>query len=1062
MKSIESLSFRLFLLIISFNGYAQINIDYPLERSVVQRDNENNATVYINGNYTKLVDQVEARLVPINGGKDTGWQMIQIHPTGGFFSGKLVASGGWYRLEVRGIKDGNEIGSARVERVGIGEVFIIAGQSNAQGFHNFGAAGASDDRVNCVNTNNNTAFTKNGLDYPSFSHLDANSNIAPRGQSSWAWGKLGDQLTARLGVPILFFNVAFEGTLVGSWRQSITSTAYSPYVPLPYEPSGMPFVNLRWVMQYYVPMTGLRAVLWEQGEADNLFANNPSFSIGTATYADDLKSIIDANRNESGKNVSWMVALTSYDNTRGVNNSIREGQKQVIKNTSNVFEGPDTDVIQIPRNNTLNAGDGVHFYGSGLSQLANAWFNKLDDAFFGNSLPQTAQGVLRVDVACTGNNAVRLAMDVIGHNSFSWSNGQGGDNITVGNGSYRASARDEHGNLLFSPLININQEIVPQKPTISLEGSNPVCLGNSATLVSSISDNISWNTGSTSQRLAVTASGGYTITSNSIYGCQNTSNSYAVSVINSPLPAKPTVTAAGVTTFCEGGEVELQAQVEGQARWSNGANVATIKVNTTGNFTVRALDAAGCYSPESDAVTVKVNSLPSKPQIALNGNRIFCEGEKLDLTSNYASGNIWSNGSTATTISVTTTGTYTLKQKDGNGCEAVSDIIEAKVNPLPPSPTINALRPTSFCERDYTLLQSSQAHIYIWSNGSNNPEISTKESGEFTVSAKDANGCISKPSAVTKVTKNPLPARPIITALGSTTFCENLFVEIQATEATGYLWSNGEATRTVKINNAGLFSVRSFNEFQCYSDPSNNISTSTLSLPNPPQIESLGATTFCEGGEVTLLANNADVYWNNGLQGSQIKVTNTGDYTATTLNSQGCYSHHSNVLNVDVKPKPATPMINKEGVYTLYAENSLASGMYIWEYNGTAISSNTNSIKAVKSGSYQVKNTLKYDNLICSSDFSESYNFNIGSNPKEIVVYPNPVSIDKITIEALTDLLNVTVQIIDINGRVQKNVIVDNFDTQQYIDIKSLPSGVYFVKIMAKGLKETQRIVVAH
>ena len=40
-------------------------------------------------------------------------------------------AGGWYRLEVRALKDGKEIGSAVVDHVGVGEVFVGAGQSNS-------------------------------------------------------------------------------------------------------------------------------------------------------------------------------------------------------------------------------------------------------------------------------------------------------------------------------------------------------------------------------------------------------------------------------------------------------------------------------------------------------------------------------------------------------------------------------------------------------------------------------------------------------------------------------------------------------------------------------------------------------------------------------------------------------------------------------------------------------------------------------------------------------------------------------------------------------------------
>ena len=42
-----------------------------------------------------------------------------------------VAAGGWYRLEVRATSGGKPVAQACVGHVGVGEVFVVAGQSNA-------------------------------------------------------------------------------------------------------------------------------------------------------------------------------------------------------------------------------------------------------------------------------------------------------------------------------------------------------------------------------------------------------------------------------------------------------------------------------------------------------------------------------------------------------------------------------------------------------------------------------------------------------------------------------------------------------------------------------------------------------------------------------------------------------------------------------------------------------------------------------------------------------------------------------------------------------------------
>ncbi|QGQ93978.1 hypothetical protein EHS13_03175 [Paenibacillus psychroresistens] len=78
--------------------------------------------------------KLEARtlLFPDAYGIAVDWQQLEVQWEGdNFHAGLIVPAGGWYRLEVR-YTDGAEIPTSctsYVEPVGVGEVFIIAGQS---------------------------------------------------------------------------------------------------------------------------------------------------------------------------------------------------------------------------------------------------------------------------------------------------------------------------------------------------------------------------------------------------------------------------------------------------------------------------------------------------------------------------------------------------------------------------------------------------------------------------------------------------------------------------------------------------------------------------------------------------------------------------------------------------------------------------------------------------------------------------------------------------------------------------------------------------------------------
>jgi hypothetical protein len=1031
-------------------SFAEIKIKFPSERAVFQRDKNNTATVYILGIYTRVIDRVEAKMTPINGGDLVDWTTIQSNVQGGSYSGSLQVHGGWYRLEIRGWKGDQLVDTQQLERVGVGEVFMVGGQSNGEGYFDHGSSRADDDRVSCIDYDN-ISNGNTDLPYPQFTHLEANSRISPRGQSSWSWGRLGDVLSRRLGVPILFYNVAWYGSAMKNWRESLnggtTTSVYDSNAQ--FLPGGSPYSTMKSALKFYVPITGIRGVLWLQGEADN------DINTSTDTYFNDLKTVIEKTRNDSGKNLSWMVSLTSYNSINGFDSQVIEGQKRVINSVSNVFEGPNTDAIQIPR------VDGTHFQDAGLSLLGEAWGDKLNDDFFSRSEPFKGVKPLEIKITCGGNNTVNLSFNGDGYNSFSWNNGQNSNNIQVGNGSYRAYARDNAGNTIVSPEIEIYETIQPPQANISIQGSNPICRGNSSTLISSISDGIRWNTGQEGDRITINTAGDYNVSIKNVYGCESSSAKVSISIIDSPLPDKPTISASGATVFCDGGEVKLTSSSKVKSVWNNGSTDGTISVRSSGDFKVMALDDKGCYSPESDVQNVKVNPLPARPVISLNRSATFCANEEVVMTSSYDSGNTWSTNASSKSITVNTTGSYNLKQTDVNGCMSTSDAVNVKVNPLPPTPAITALRPATFCERDYTVLQSSDAYSYVWSNGSNNREIEVRESGDFTISSRDANGCTSIPSAALKVTRNPLPSRPVITADGPTTFCADLSVNLSSDTAPGYLWSNGATSKTINITTAGSFFVQKISEFNCFSDPSNSVGTQTLALPPSPSVRALGATVFCDGNSVNLVATNGDLFfWSNGVENDTVNILKSGEYAARIRDNAGCYSPYSDKIVVDAKPNPAKPDIIKTGIYTLQSQNNISAGKYIWKINSTVLQDTTAVIKANQTGAYTVSNSVVYSAaLTCTSPFSEPFALFVDAND-QFVAYPNPSTNGKIILETLQNLSNVNIQIIDLKGIVYKNFKVNSFKFPYSIDLSELSNGLYLIRLNSNGLNQVKKMVL--
>ncbi|MFN8345657.1 MAG: sialate O-acetylesterase [Spirosomataceae bacterium] len=876
--------------------YGQINITFPTGRIVFQRDNLGNGTIYITGQYSQNIDRIEARVIPMNPGQgeQTDWRTIQQNPQGGFYSGNLSARGGWYELQVRGISNGNPISTAELQRVGIGEVFLIAGQSNAQGFFNYGAPGPGDDRVNCVNYRNGTNQNLD-LPTPSFVKMSDNSDISPRGLSAWCWGRLGDMLASRLNVPILFYNAAWEGTASKNWSETVDGgTTGSIYINENY-PVGQPYANLRMALNYYASVTGLRAVLWHQGEADN------QLNTSAGVYASNLQKIINKSRQHYGKTIGWMVARVSYYSNKR-SQEVINGQNQAVLSNQSVFFGPNTDDIQIPR------PDGVHFQNGGLNDAANAWNGALDDNFFNSCFPQTGN-FPSFSVSCVGEN--QLNINVQGtFTSVQWNNGVNGPSGNFGPGNYQATIRDAAGNVYRSPFINVPNDIQSSPVNITVDGKLPLCQGSSIGLISSSNVDNHWNTGSTDKRIEVSAAGTYTVSTKNLYGC-STNAAVTVTTVTSPPPAKPTISASGSLSFCQGGSVELSSSSATEYRWSTGDRGQTVTARNGGTYEVRVLDAQGCIS-EPASINVQVNTPPAAPTITASGTTTFCEGGQITLSSNYPSGNIWNTNEAAKDIVVTRSGTYNVRFRDVNGCDGISNNITVTVNPLPAAPSITRERPVIFCEGDSTVLTANTSAQYNWNNGTRTRRITIRNAGGFSLTVTDGNGCTSPSSETVNVKVNPLPAAPVISADRSPNICENEVIALTSSSQTGYIWSNGQTTQTITVNLPGRYSARTSDANQCQSPSSNIISVTVNPLPPKPVITAQGSTAFCQGGNVTLSTNyTSGLSWSNFQTSQTIKAVTGGEYRVRYRDGNGCESV-SDGFSVTVNPLPAAPTVVNE------------------------------------------------------------------------------------------------------------------------------------------------------
>ncbi len=359
-----------------------LSVTAPANRLVFQRNQAGNATLSVAGNCAWPGAAVEARVVDTATSKAGDWISVGTAQADSTYRGSITVAAGWYSLEVRARGEGHSA-TATVERVGVGEVFVVVGHSVAHGGA-INLPGAEDDRVSTIALPEGDMESKWQYRFtgdPRFlpdtvgRHFDSNVQPAPAGNGTYLWAAFADHIARSQNVPVLIRNAAFGGPSLEHWAKSARGEPFThPFVDSTIR---MPYIRLEHTLKKYCAITGLRAILADQGQNDwpekdeNKIVANYQAWIGQA-------------RKDTGfPNLAVVVNRQSPPDGFG---QIRRVQERMIKGYPGCFPGPDYDTLD--KEDTV---DKVHLSESGARKAAQLWATALDANFFKAAVPLPAK-----------------------------------------------------------------------------------------------------------------------------------------------------------------------------------------------------------------------------------------------------------------------------------------------------------------------------------------------------------------------------------------------------------------------------------------------------------------------------------------------------------------------------------------------------------------------------------------------------------------------------------------------------------------------------------------------
>ena len=224
--------------------------------------------------------------------------------------------------------------------------------------------------------------------------------------------------------------------------------------------------------------------------------------------------------------------------------------------------------------------------------------------------------------------------------------------------------------------------------------------------------------------------------------------------------------------ICEGDILVAQTISNGSSQftysWSNGDTTSSIKVDSSGYYSVTVMDENGC-SISTDSVLINVSPIPNR-QLTVTGDLDNCYNETVAVTVQAPASYdayTWFGDTALTPNNAITTlvslqglgiGQYRLGVRivDSIGCAAISDTL--KINRFV-QPTITSVVVPVACYGDstgsVTVTPASGVYSYDWNTGDSTALAAGLWAANYSVIYTDVHGCLDT-SSITVGQPNPL------------------------------------------------------------------------------------------------------------------------------------------------------------------------------------------------------------------------------------------------------------------------------------------------------------------
>ncbi|HAP70341.1 MAG TPA: hypothetical protein DCR04_11565 [Flavobacteriales bacterium] len=361
---------------------------------------------------------------------------------------------------------------------------------------------------------------------------------------------------------------------------------------------------------------------------------------------------------------------------------------------------------------------------------------------------------------------------------------------------------------------------------------------------------------------------------------------------------------------------------------------------------------------ESDLTCTSAPSAPftndaqfPAPVITITGTLTHCAGNSTTITANGGVSYIWDDAANSTTQDITVTqGTYNVGALDANGCPGTAS---ATVTETPPFP-ITFTGALSHCIGGSTDITASGGTSYVWNDPANSTTATvTLSAGTYTVTAYDANQCVSTDDVTITESAAPVAAFAVVDACtgDGVQFIDATTIATGA--VTNWDWDFGDGNTSTLQGPIHIYATPGTYDVTLVASSGNCTDQITLqanSFPNP--VADFTTANVCVGTDATFTDNStvtgstiAQWAWDfdglgNAVQPSPTYVFPTaGTYNVTVgvITADFCADTHTEQIVIFAAPVPAfTATAACEGAATTFQNQSTGSAGQAWDFGDLA------------------------------------------------------------------------------------------------------------------------------